>query len=163
MDNFDKNLNRDEFLKAALQSVVPHELNEADIKAARVMGKQYFDIIDRAKNTSTKITQIIYDIENLVVFPVFSNDNLESLLKRYIVAYPDEVAAILEKAKLQHDVNPTGFGKNLKWQCSIPQRFVQICQALDKNFWADAKHLRQFMQLCPKLSAKSKHTQINIH
>ena len=158
-----KELDRDQFLKASIESIVPTGLSPADVHAAKVIGRQYSDIIARAKETSVKITQIIVDPENVIAFPIFSNDTLESLLKRYRELYRAETIAMLEYVKQKIQENPTGFGKNLKWNVSVPSRFVSIMKALDKNWWASAKNLNHFKQLCPKLCSKNKNSQITIH
>jgi CRISPR/Cas system CSM-associated protein Csm4 (group 5 of RAMP superfamily) len=46
-------------------------------------------------STKVKLTQAIVDDVMGIVFPVFSNDNLESIVNRYLKLYPHEAKLVL--------------------------------------------------------------------
>jgi len=139
-------------------NVVSPNLTPQEFRKAQSMMKQQQDILNHCKNGSVKLTQQLIDIDAGLIFPVYSNDNLESIIKRYVKYYPIETAELVKEVKLRLDTNEFGWSKNksIKFKVSVPAIILSAGKAISPDYWEhnNGEKLDQFAVLCPKLAAK---------
>jgi len=146
-------------MDAAIKLTSPN-LSDSEFKKARSMMKQTYDIIEHCKNGSVKLTQQIVDLDRAIVFPIFSNDNLETIVDRYNRLYPIEATQMVKEFQAKIAGNESGWSKDglLKLRCSVPATIYAACKALtplNKEFWTE-KEVKHFCNYCSKLSTKSR-------
>jgi hypothetical protein len=137
------------------------------MELAQKVGHQIIEISKFCKDGRHKLSGINIDTVLGIVFPVFSNDTLESIVDRYIKLYPTESKSMVNEFQLRIKDNETGFSRRklMKLDCSIPARIKNACKHLDRNFWDvnNGANVDRFKALCPKLATKSKTRRIFKH
>jgi hypothetical protein len=135
-------------------------LSPNEFLKAKSMMSQEQQIINHCKDGSVKLTQQIIDMEGGIIFPVFSSDNLESIVNRYLKLYPVEASLLVEEVSERVKSNEYGFSKdgNMKFKVSIPATIIAAGKALSRDFWEvnNGKKINDFIVLCPKLASKNK-------
>ena len=118
------------------------------------------EIAEYCMTGRVKLTQVHADYVMGILFPIFSNDNLESIVERYLKLYAFEAKLVLADFQESIKENETGFSKEklMKLRTRIPARIHEACKALSPNFWNvdNGKNIDRFIALCPKLATKNK-------
>ena len=135
-------------------------LSPAEALKAKYLMKQYMEIIEHCKQGSIKLTKIFMDSRSNKCFPVFSNDNLESILNRFARMYPLESACMVDQFKTDFEDNESGWtkGGSMKMSMRMPNLIKCCGMAISQDFWTsnNGANLRKFKELCPKLVTKER-------
>jgi hypothetical protein len=138
----------------------------AELEEQRLITKQVNEIINECKLGTRKLHNLQVYPKFRQVFPTYDNDNLESVVKRFIKFFPGMADEALKQFKPQLENNETGFSKEntVKRLCDIPAPVYYSLKSLDPDYWGKGnfKHYREFISLCPKLATRNKHRQVTV-
>jgi hypothetical protein len=135
-------------------------MDAKDKATALRIANQFKAIVDYCTGGGNKLVQMLIDTQRGIVFPVFVQDTVETLVNRYVKLYPTEGKVMLKSFQDDFNGNEAGWtkAKLLKMDARMPQKIHTAGQCLDRQFWQlnDGENYKKFKKLCPKLASRSK-------
>lgn len=135
-------------------------VSPAEMMMAKRITAQMLEIAKHCMDGRVKLTKLMIDDKVGLCIPIFSTDNIESLVNRYLKFYPREATIMVKDFQDSIRDNESGWtkAKLMKRDFSMPARLKAWGQAIAWDFWEanNCENMKRFKQLCPKLATRRK-------